>query len=537
MTTHTVTDTVTHGVTDEIKAKLLPYQVKHVESLLKSINKYGRVLDASDTGTGKTYSAIAVALALGLKPLIICPKSVLKSWMDVMKFFGVTMDGYYGLSNYESIKNCRYFPPTIMSKYMTDNSSDKDDCPYITRKKEVVIKKKKGNMIEKTNYIYKWKLPKDALLILDEAHRCKNKKTINSDILLTVAITSAKIMLLSATVADKPETFELAGFVLGLYKNIRDGKHWIRSVGANYDNAMKGVHSQLYPEYASRMKIRDLTNVFPENSVEAECFEMDCAKEIQEQYDLIDSAVSNLQEKENKSTALAKLTYARMRIEMLKSPTYIKLAQSFIDKGYSVAIFVNFTDSLLTIADELKTNCLIYGQQTLEQRNQNIQAFMDNTQKVIVCNIKSGGVGISLHDKSGKHPRVTIISPSWSAQDILQSLGRVYRAGGKTKVLQKIVFCNKTVEEDICANVKAKIMTIGCLNDGDEFTYEIKNFIETNGSGTDGDSDMYANLTDFEKLYLQINVLNIKKNRLQNEIKEVDNEIKEYEAKLNTLIK
>lgn len=522
-------------LTDEIKGKLLPYQVAHVENLLKSITEYNRALDASDTGTGKTYAAIAVALTLGLKPLIICPKSVLKSWMDVLKHFGVKMSGYYGLSNYESIKNCKYYPPAIMSKYMTDKAGDKVVCPYVTRKKEVVIKRKKGKVVEKTNFIYKWNLPKDALLIVDEAHRCKNKQTINSDILFTVAMTSAKILLVSATIADKPETFEMAGFVLGLYKSMKDAGSWIRSVGRSYNNHMKGVHEQIYPNYASRMKIKDLANVFPENSVEAECFEMSCAKEIQEQYDLIDSAVNDIQEKEDRSVALGKLTYARMRIEMLKTPTYIKLAKQYVEKGYSVAIFVNFTDSLLTIADEMKTNCLIYGKQTLEQRNQNIDGFMNNSQNVIICNIRSGGVGISLHDKSGKHPRITIISPSWSAQDILQSLGRVYRAGGKTKVLQKIVFCSSTVEEDICENVKEKIMTIGCLNDGDEFTYEIKNFIET--SGTDvGDADMYASLTEFEKLYLKINVLNAKKSRLNMEIKDIDDEIKELETNLHTLI-
>jgi superfamily II DNA or RNA helicase len=50
-------------------AQLLEYQKSHVDKLIKSLNKYNIAIDASDTGTGKTYCALACAKQLGLKPL------------------------------------------------------------------------------------------------------------------------------------------------------------------------------------------------------------------------------------------------------------------------------------------------------------------------------------------------------------------------------------------------------------------------------------------------------------------------------------
>src|SRR5690606_6849861 len=113
-----------------------------------------------------------------------------------------------------------------------------------------------------------------------------------------------------------------------------------------------------------------------------------------------------------------------------------------------------FSETLRFIAGELNTTCVIHGQQTLEERNHNIHQFMTDSSHIIICNIASGGVGISLHDTLGNFPRVTIISPGYNAQSLVQALGRAYRANGKTPVRQRIIFAAKTIEEDICETMK-----------------------------------------------------------------------------------
>lgn len=97
----------------------------------------------------------------------------------------------------------------------------------------------------------------------------------------------------------------------------------------------------------------------------------------------------------------------------------------------------------------------------------NIDAFQANTKRVIVCNMAAGGVGISLHDIHGNHERVSIISPSYSAIQFVQALGRIHRAQGKTPCSQYIVYCAGTIEEEIAVKVGEKLGNLDALNDGD----------------------------------------------------------------------
>ncbi|QGR53832.1 helicase [Moumouvirus maliensis] len=509
--------------------KLLDYQIEHVKNLKKTIEVHNRALDASDTGTGKTYTSIALCVELGLKPLIICPTSVIDNWKNVLKYFKAD---YYGISNYESIHNCKYFTPK--------SGDQKVKCKYIER---VKIKKKEGDDFKTKEaeifsknkmalFSYNWKnVPDDFILIFDEAHRCKNKKTLNSILLYTASmIENMKILMLSATIADKPEKFAIAGFVLKLYPSVKHAINWIGKVDSQYSHSMMGVHNILFNEYASRMKIKDLGDLFPKNDISAECYDMNNAVEIEEQYKIIEEEVEKLKNKEESSgCALSRILYARMRIEQLKIPTIVEQTKKYLKEGLSVAIFVNFSMALQTIADELGTKCVIWGEQTLEDRNKNIKDFNKNKSKVIICNIKSGGVGISLHDTVGNHPRVSLISPSDSAQDIIQVLGRIHRANGKTPAKQYIIFCKGTVEEKICDNMKEKIINISSLNDGNINTYEI------DGLTDNQDNNNTEELSDLDKTMNRIMVLNSRKERLMFDLKTIDEELTSLSAILEIL--
>ncbi|AVL93697.1 putative ATP-dependent RNA helicase [Megavirus vitis] len=509
--------------------KLLNYQIEHVESLKKTIEIHGRALDASDTGTGKTYTSIALCAEMGLKPLIICPLSVIANWKSVLKYFGIS---YYGISNYESIQNCTYYTPKsqknkIKCKYIKrikKKENDKED-DYDTKEAEIFSKNKIAT------FTYLWKnIPDDFILIFDEAHRCKNKKTLNSILLYTASmIDNMKILMLSATIADKPEKFAIAGFVLKLYPSIKNAINWISEMDQNYSHDMMGVHKIIFNEYGSRMKINNLGNLFPKNEIFAECYDMNNAVEIEEQYKIIEQEVEKLKNKEeNSGCALSRILYARMKIEQLKIPTIINLTKKYLAEKKSVAIFVNFSMALQTISDELGTKCVIWGEQTSEDRYKNINDFNTNKSKIIVCNIKSGGVGISLHDTIGDNPRISLISPSDSAQDIIQVLGRIHRANGKTLVKQYILFCKKTVEEKICENMKIKIQNISSLNDGTTNTYKINGLMDENDN-----SDI--EMSDLQKTINRMTVLNYRKERLTQDLKEIDEELQSLEAIMNIL--
>jgi superfamily II DNA or RNA helicase len=447
------------------KKLLLPYQVQNTENIINILNKNNSVLDASDTGTGKTYSSVCACAILELKPIIICPKAVMSNWKNVCKIFKVKP---FFIVNYETLKYCKYY----------DEKSNRIECPYISIKK-VKVMDEFGE--PKYTEQYEWlKLPKDVIFIFDEVHKCSNIHTYNG-LLLRAAreTTKNKIILLSATLADNEQKFKIFYYVLNfidreeMEKNNTSFKECMRlcSMWLNYvKNPMYEIHQKLFPEKATRMKIETLGDLFPETQITATPYSMGKTTEekIESEYKLIFGALLELkdQKSKDKSSILVKILRSHQKIELLKIPTFMELALDFVDNGLSVVIFVNFTKTIETLASLLKTDCLIYGEQTDKQRQQAIDDFQSNKKHILICNSKAGGVGISLHDVHKKRRRASIISPCWSSIDLVQVLGRIHRAGG-TKSLQRIIYSATGVEEKIATKLQAKLKNLKNINDGD----------------------------------------------------------------------
>jgi superfamily II DNA or RNA helicase len=99
-------------------------------------------------------------------------------------------------------------------------------------------------------------------------------------------------------------------------------------------------------------------------------------------------------------------------------------------------------------------------------RSKNVEKFQTNESNIIICNINVASLGINLHDLHGK-PRASIISPSFSSEQLIQALGRIHRAGSKSHCFQKIVYVAGTCEENICYRLKEKLKFLSKLNDND----------------------------------------------------------------------
>ena len=109
----------------------------------------------------------------------------------------------------------------------------------------------------------------------------------------------------------------------------------------------------------------------------------------------------------------------------------------------------------------------MWGENKGDERERNIEDFQSDKQRIILVNVKAGGSGLSLHDLNGTYPRIALISPTPSAVDLRQALGRIHRDGAKSKALQKIIFVANTEEEDTCERVKLKLEHLDTINDGD----------------------------------------------------------------------
>jgi len=431
---------------------LREFQVPIVSRLCASLMRHGAALDGSDTGAGKTYAAVATARELNIGIAVVCPKAVISAWNKVItKHFGLKP---VFVLNYESVKTGKY---------------------------KEIGQWKKVSKISNKEY-FDWNLPKNTLVIFDESHRLKGHATQNSEIAIAAKKQGYKILCCSATNAINPVELKTVGLITGLYKQ---GK-WTQFLrehdcekgrfgwefGGN-TNVLKKLHHELFLERGVRIKREEIKG-FPDCDVMAEAYNMDetSEKELKEVYKDMDKELKFLQAqckntKEYQVNAMVIMLRARQRAELIKVPLFVDMATEAIEDGMSVVMFVNFSETLRALAKRLDTSCVVWGENKGDERDRNIANFQSDKERVIIVNVKAGGAGLSLHDLNGNFPRMALLSPTPSAVDLRQALGRVWRDGGKTKALQKIVFVANTVEEEVCDKVKIKLRALDTINDGD----------------------------------------------------------------------
>jgi superfamily II DNA or RNA helicase len=466
---------------------LLKYQIPHVNKMIRSLHIYNIAVDASDTGTGKTYCALSIAKMLNLKPLIICPKSVLTNWNRVATELDIEpliITNYDIIISKMSKKKQEALLKTVdnkshlyycYKKYVRINDKKKEE-EYDEDEDEDEDDDKEQKQTDDQTGVYvcetfEWKIPENTLIIFDEVHRCKSDKSLHYKLLISIKnylTSNIKCLLLSATIADKPRSFKSIAYLLDWITNPKSFNVWLKAATAiSGETQTKTINRTLFRTHGSRIKITKLGDLFPQNSIQPECYDMDNAVEIEKEYENIKTVINELREKKNKSNnILTQIIRSRQIIELLKIPSFCELINNHLENNYSVVIFVNFTETLNRLATFFKTKSVIHGNQNIKERTKIIDDFQANKTKLIIANIETGGVGISLHDIHGNHPRVSIISPSWSAQNTIQTLGRIHRADGKTPAIQKFVFCAGTLEDHICEKLKNKMDNLSMINDG-----------------------------------------------------------------------
>lgn len=437
---------------------LYPWQRDHVAHLVAVLDRHGAVLDGSDTGTGKTYGAVATARERGLKPLVVAPRVGMRKWRDVCAYLRVPFRVIVG---WEEAKT-QSFPYT--SKVWGFEPVEVTD----EKTGRKVVKQKK--VLESI----RWKSGKDDLLIFDEAHRSKGYITQNARML--AASEGTPTLLLSATLADSPRDMWAAGSRLHLHSRSDFGefckklfcfkakKGW---AVLDRNLAAAALHKLIYPEHGSRIRVKELGDAFPQNHLSAELMEIAEAGKLNDLYSKLLKRVEELEGAGHHADVLVERMRFRQAAELLKVPGILEMAEDYQEEGNGVAIFVCFRETLDQIKKHLGKACaVIYGGQSDEEREDERVRFENNEVPYICAMVQAGGISCDMHDLKGK-PRVSLVSPCDNATQVKQVLGRIHRAGALSPARQIILFAAGTVEEKVYDNVAMKIHAIDIVNDGD----------------------------------------------------------------------
>ena len=408
-----------------------PYQIPSVLKSLKALRSpQGIMVDGSEPGTGKTFVAAFTAKELGLPVFVVCPKSVIPTWRSVLDEVGV---------------------PAI----------------EVTNIEKLIARKVH---VRKEGASWKWNLPEGCLLIIDEAHRLCGANSISGKLL---GAAPKPLMLLSATIADSPLRMRWINHLLGicpynkwwgwcLRNGCRENVPFGGLVYRGGPEIMANIHAQVFGDNGIRIRIADLGDAFPENTVDTMLVPVADGRKIDAVY------YEALQELESEApSAAVSMLRARQLAEFQKVPALIEMVEDYTNQGSSVVVFVNFRDTLERLFDTFPKASLIFGGQDSTDRQMAIESFQANETNVCLCMVQAGGVAVSLHDLQGTHPRVALICPGWSAVELIQALGRIHRNGGKSPCLQKLIFADGTVEQIVQRKVKKKVDNLSALNDGD----------------------------------------------------------------------
>lgn len=468
---------------------LYGYQVENASRGREILISHRAFLDASDTGVGKTYVTMAVARDLGIAPLIVCPKAVKTAWHRVAGHLGGTCHTV----NYESLKGdltewgvMRKPPGYDDGKRIFDaiksaiKEAGMEVDPLMVSQMEKA--RKVFNKL-KAQVRYEW-APGIPLIAFDEVQKCKAPDSLNAKMLIAAKRQGIPIIMSSATPAQSPLDMKALGYALNLHDGVRFWE-WCRRNGcrpgffgglefSGENRILQRINSQIFPERGIRVTRESLGDRFPTTQVTAELYDLEKQEtKIDLLYAEMAESLAALRARRagdaDLEHPLTQLLRARQELELIKVPLFVSLIEEHLERGMSVAVFVNFKETIAAIKERMPRDyyiATVEGQQDEKLRATGIENFQTGGCRIILCNIQAGGVGIGLHDTTGLHPRVALLSPTYSALDLVQALGRVWRQGGH-KTIQRIVLAAGTVEEKIHRKLSKKLNNISLITDGD----------------------------------------------------------------------
>jgi len=479
---------------------LYPVQRLAVDHQAEVLHWYRSVLNASDTGTGKTLMSVELARTVGIRPLVVCPKAVISSWQRTFEEQGVD---YLGVINYESVRTGN----TIYGAWKG-------------------AKPKKGKP-DRRPFIWSEDV---QMIVWDEIHRAKAEASQNARMLKWARADSRYNVLVSATAASNPAEMKAIGYHLGLHEwtNFR---MWAKQNGCSLDpwdnlkfteslerakNHLIEVRSSIYPARGVKVSRADVAEFFTDTQIISDPLDFGDNGQIDELYAEVETYMAELEAKEAlddphpAAQALISMLRARQRIELLKVGLIVELAQDAIREGMHVAVFLNFNASVQAVSEKMGGCPVVWGTDPLTQRTQTgserqqiIDAFQENTEPVIVLNIEAGGVAISLHDEKGGAPRLALISPTWNEKSLHQVLGRVDRAGAKTDTVQRILYAAGSVEEQVRDSMMRKLENLKTLHDCSNLTHTTDNMPPKKKVADDANEPVAVVVPDAEPAHAQ----------------------------------
>lgn len=436
--------------------ELYEYQkplVPLMESVMNDPQKKLALL-ALSTGVGKTVVALYLMSRANCSFGILAPKITLGQWKRTAKELNV-------------------------------------EPKFLINPEAVRTGNRKSIVEKKTRISWNWTgLKKDDWIILDEIHRFAAPDSQLAYMAASASAQGIRILGLSATLADSPLKMRMLLHAARLTP-WRDFYHWAKSVGCYRDTRINGhpwrppagrrgvevmeeLNQRFFPGYGVRLDAKNIPN-YPKSQVIVDLVtpSPQAAAEAKAAYALLRDEIRN---PEKAKTDLTRLLRYRQQVEHAKVPVLIELAEDGLADGNSVVCAFNFTEPMEQAKRRLAawSPACIYGtdssgrSQSETARQAEIDRFQSNQTRVLLLMIQAGGVGLSLQDSDGNHPRLLLTNLPLDTVGLLQVLGRCARANSKSPTVNRVVLLDGVaVEEKVFRILNKKVGNLSALQNDD----------------------------------------------------------------------
>lgn len=447
----------------DLALPLLPYQVEAVEYALTRPSAYL----ALDMGLGKTACAIACAVAYakdGRTPtLVVVPPSLRTNW--VREF-------------------AKFSPSTTVAVL-------KGSKPHVLPAVDVLI------IGDST--LAKWAVAdadkrgpfdlhgKVKALVVDEAHRHKNKSQRAASLASLAATVPGNRVLLSGTPMPNGRTMEMANqfSILGPTAwSAVGGKGRFWNYFAPKIDSWGGRGSEHLDEFGEAMRsvfmmrrrreeVLDLPNkgrssVVLDGQGEAvrkyKRAEQDLIQWLQEEGMAWEGAA--------RAEALVQLTTLRKLAGAAKVKAVVEHVEDLLDNPGGVFIVAEHTDVMDSLALNLSKHGVVSvrGGMSDAAKQDAIDAFTSGKARVLVGQITSAGVGLTLHGGGTNH-RVVFAQIPWTPAEFRQAEDRLHRIGQTHDVQVDVTLCHIdgswTIDERLWGVLEQKAFATGLAIDGE----------------------------------------------------------------------
>lgn len=433
-----------------LNREMFPYQRKGVAYALDK----KRVIVGDEPGLGKTGQAIATMIGAKAKcVLVICPATLKENWKREIKLWSgresiimsdrvkTSWPQYYRVGmasvficNYESLK--KYFVERI------DQPVD-----------EVTGEKKPLRL----NHIkFRETIDLFDMVIIDESHRCKDGKTQTSKFVMGIARGKEYVLALTGTpVVNKPIDLIPQLHILNQLDKFGKYQGFVNTYcqGAKQASNLKQLNYLMHKHCFYRRLKKDVLKELPDKMRNVVRVDITTRSEYQKAEErLIDYLRENLQKSEGQiDRALRGQTMVLIGILKQiaargKTEAIIDHIREVTDAGEKIVVFAWHKEIVNELKRAIPDAVTVVGDDSMELRQRSVDAFQNNPNvKVIILNIKSGGVGITLTASS----RVAFVELPWHPADADQCEDRCHRIGQKDSVQATYFLGYNTIDEYI----------------------------------------------------------------------------------------